>query len=45
METLLRSIRTRLLELPDETIVASGHGPLSTIGQERRMNPFLQEGR
>lgn len=42
METLLASIRTQLLVLPDETVVASGHGPLSTIGREKEINPFLQ---
>ena len=39
--TLLASIRERLLPLPDETIVYPGHGPQTTIGQERRTNPFL----
>jgi glyoxylase-like metal-dependent hydrolase (beta-lactamase superfamily II) len=39
--TLLRSIREQLLSLPDETIVYSGHGPPTTIGRERRDNPFL----
>jgi glyoxylase-like metal-dependent hydrolase (beta-lactamase superfamily II) len=39
--TLLRSIRTRLLVLPDETVVYPGHGPRTTIGRERRSNPFL----
>lgn len=38
--TLLRSLR-RLLELPDCTRVFSGHGPATTIGQERTTNPFL----
>lgn len=38
---LLHSIRTQLLTLPDETVVYSGHGPSTTIGEERRMNPFL----
>ena len=41
--TLIRSIQTRLLVLPDETAVYSGHGPATTIGEERRSNPFLQE--
>ncbi len=41
METLLESIRTKLWPLPDETIVYSGHGPATTIGQEKRTNPFL----
>jgi glyoxylase-like metal-dependent hydrolase (beta-lactamase superfamily II) len=44
MAQLLRSIREQLLTLPDGTTVASGHGPLTTIGEERRRNPFLQEG-
>ncbi len=38
---LLDSIRTRLLCLPDETIVCPGHGPDSTIGREKESNPFL----
>lgn len=42
-ETLMESIRTQMLPLPDETIVYSGHGPETTIGVERRSNPFLQE--
>jgi len=41
--TLLRSIKTNLMTLPDETKVFSGHGPASTIGEERRENPFLNE--
>ena len=40
-DTLMRSIRARLLALPDETEVYSGHGPATTIGSERRTNPFL----
>jgi hydroxyacylglutathione hydrolase len=40
-ETLLNSIRTQLFVLPDETIVYSGHGPVTTIGYEKRNNPFL----
>jgi hydroxyacylglutathione hydrolase len=40
-ETLIRSIERELLPLPDSTIVYSGHGPETTIGQERRANPFL----
>ncbi len=39
--TLMNSIRQRLMVLPDETIVLSGHGPATTIGQERHTNPFL----
>ena len=40
-ETLLRSIRERLLVLPDATRVYPGHGPPTTIGRERATNPFL----
>jgi glyoxylase-like metal-dependent hydrolase (beta-lactamase superfamily II) len=40
-EALLEGIRTRLLALPDDLVVYSGHGPATTIGQERRTNPFL----
>jgi len=38
---LIAGIRDKLLSLPDDTIVYSGHGPATTIGRERRMNPFL----
>jgi glyoxylase-like metal-dependent hydrolase (beta-lactamase superfamily II) len=41
-ETLLKSIRTQLFVLPDETIVYSGHGQPTTIGYEKKYNPFLQ---
>ena len=40
-ETLLKSIRNEILSMPDETIVYPGHGPSTTIGDERRKNPFL----
>ncbi|WKZ56464.1 MAG: MBL fold metallo-hydrolase [Bdellovibrionota bacterium] len=40
--TLMHSIRTQLLTLPDDTRVLSGHGPDTTIGAERLQNPFLQ---
>ena len=39
--TLLESIRMKLFSLPDETACYPGHGPETTIGQERRDNPFL----
>ena len=42
-DTLLASIRDQLLTLPDETAVYSGHGPATTVGAERRSNPFLQD--
>jgi len=38
---LMKSIREKLLTLPDDTAVYSGHGPATTIGNERRGNPFL----
>lgn len=41
-EELMDSIRTRLLTLPDDTVVLPGHGPETTIGDERRGNPFLR---
>lgn len=41
---LLRSIRERLLSLPDDTRVLPGHGPETTVLVERRTNPFLIEG-
>ncbi len=43
-ETLLQSIQTKLLGLPDSTVVYPGHGPATTIGEERRDNPFLRRG-
>ena len=44
MDTLIQSIRTQLLPLPDATIVYPGHGPATTIGRERRENPYLCDG-
>ncbi len=41
-EQLLQSIRTQLFTLPDETVVWPGHGPETTIGEEKRSNPFLR---
>ena len=40
--TLMRSIRDKLLTLPDATIVYPGHGAATTIGEERQLNPFLR---
>lgn len=39
--TLLRSISTGLFNLPDNTVVYPGHGPATTIGKEKRTNPFF----
>ena len=44
MEVLMRSIGEKLLTLPDETQVYPGHGPRTTIGEERANNPFLAGG-
>jgi len=41
MEKILDSLRSKLLQLPDETVVHPGHGPRTTIGEERHSNPFL----
>ena len=41
-ETLLASIRDRLFALPDATVVYAGHGPATTIGAEKRDNPFVR---
>ena len=41
-DQIIDSIRSRLFSLPDETRVLPGHGPQTTIGEERRSNPFLR---
>ncbi len=41
-DQIIDSIQSRLLALPDETRVIAGHGPETTIGMERRSNPFLR---
>ncbi len=41
---LIKSIKDKLLTLPDDTEVYSGHGPPTLIGREKKFNPFLQEG-
>ena len=43
-ETLIRCIREKLLPLGDDVRVLAGHGPVTTIGQERQTNPFLTRG-
>lgn len=40
-EKIIQSLRGPVLALPDETVVVPGHGPLTTIGEERESNPFL----
>jgi glyoxylase-like metal-dependent hydrolase (beta-lactamase superfamily II) len=43
MDKIMRSLHTQVLALPDETEVLPGHGPVTTIGEERETNPFLQK--
>lgn len=40
--TLLQSIKTQLFTLPDHTVVYPGHGPSTTIGHEKKYNPFIR---
>ena len=42
LEELAKSIRTRLYTLPDNTLVYTGHGPVTTIGDEKAHNPFVR---
>jgi hydroxyacylglutathione hydrolase len=42
-ETLIASIRAQVFTLPDETRILSGHGPETTVGEEKRNNPFVGE--
>jgi glyoxylase-like metal-dependent hydrolase (beta-lactamase superfamily II) len=43
MPAMLESLKTVILPMPDEVMVCPGHGPATTIGQERATNPFLRE--
>lgn len=43
-DALVEGVREKLFALPDETIVHPGHGPDTTIGRERKMNPFVGDG-
>jgi len=42
LELLLENIRKKIFTLPDDTLVLSGHGPVTTVGREKQSNPFLQ---
>jgi glyoxylase-like metal-dependent hydrolase (beta-lactamase superfamily II) len=42
-DKIIRSLHTHVLTLPDDTLVVPGHGPQTTIGDERLTNPFLQK--
>lgn len=44
-EQLISSIRDKLFTLPDDMVVVPGHGPFTTIGEERRSNPFVADRR
>jgi glyoxylase-like metal-dependent hydrolase (beta-lactamase superfamily II) len=41
-DKIIESLHGKLLALPDNTVVVPGHGPLTTIGEERESNPFLR---
>ena len=41
MAQLINSIREKIFPLPDETVIAPGHGPTTTVADEKRCNPFL----
>jgi hydroxyacylglutathione hydrolase len=41
-EKIIHSLKNRVMALPDETVVIPGHGPRTTIGEEREENPFLK---
>ena len=43
-QTLLNSIKQKLFVLPDDVVVYSGHGPETSIGNEKKFNPFVGEG-
>ncbi len=40
----MRNIREKLMTLPEETRIISGHGPETTVGREQRTNPFVVHG-
>jgi glyoxylase-like metal-dependent hydrolase (beta-lactamase superfamily II) len=42
MERIMESLREKLMQLPEETLVHPGHGPATTIGEEKQSNPFLK---
>jgi hydroxyacylglutathione hydrolase len=42
-DKIINSLHEKVLALPDETVVVPGHGPLTTIGEERESNPFLRK--
>ena len=40
-QTLLASLRQKVLSLPEDTVILPGHGPTTTVGEEKRHNPFF----
>ena len=42
-QTMLATLRDKILPLADDTVVLPGHGPATTIGRERASNPYLRE--
>jgi glyoxylase-like metal-dependent hydrolase (beta-lactamase superfamily II) len=42
MEQIMESLRGKLMQLPDDTLVHPGHGDSTTIGKEKEVNPFLK---
>ena len=44
MEQLLASVKEKVFPLPDSTVIYPGHGPETTVGEEKRTNPFFQSG-
>lgn len=43
-ETLISSVETKIFPLPEDTVVFPGHGPATTVGEEKRSNPFFTGG-
>lgn len=43
-DTLIESVRNRIFTLPEETLLFPGHGPATTVGEEKRSNPFFTGG-
>ena len=43
LDDIMDSLRNKVMQLPDETIVHPGHGPFTSIGEERNSNPFLRD--
>ena len=42
-DTLIRSLKTKILSLPDDTVLLSGHGDATTVGAEKNNNPYLKD--